>query len=390
MSRHPPLICASIVIQQVTRLFTLTYPYPFLINLDKEDKKAMAAIGLRGVGKTVLLGEYERIAIDLGWVALSAEVSKDTPFGPQLANLCRKALFQLSPRAKWTDRLRTAAAVVKSFSLTVQPDGALTAGLDMEQSHGIADSGHLTDDLADLFEYVGEAAREQGTGVVFLLDEIQFLSKDELGALIGAIHRAVQRKLPITFSGAGLPQLPGLAGEAKSYAERLFRYVAIEELSADEAAEALVAPAAEEGIDYEPEAVALIVAYTEGYPYFIQEFGKAVWDVAEGPLVTLADAQDARYLVEAELDESFYKTRVQRSTKEELRYLRAMAELGPAEQKASDVASKLGKTSEQIAPLRSRLINKGLLYTPRFGYAKFTVPQFDKFMRRFMRFDDPE
>jgi len=209
MSRHPPLICASIVIQQVTRLFTLTYPYPFLINLDKEDKKAMAAIGLRGVGKTVLLGEYERIAIDLGWVALSAEVSKDTPFGPQLANLCRKALFQLSPRAKWTDRLRTAAAVVKSFSLTVQPDGALTAGLDMEQSHGIADSGHLTDDLADLFEYVGEAAREQGTGVVFLLDEIQFLSKDELGALIGAIHRAVQRKLPITFSGAGLRSFQG-------------------------------------------------------------------------------------------------------------------------------------------------------------------------------------
>lgn len=350
-------------------------------------EKAMAAIGLRGVGKTVLLGEYERIALEMGWVALSAEVSKNTPFGPQLANLGRKALFKLSPRAKWNDHLRSAAAVVKSFSLTVQPDGALTAGLDVDQEFGVADSGQLNEDLADLFESVGEAAKETGTGVIFLLDEIQFLSKEELGALIGAIHRTIQKKLPITFAGAGLPQLPGLAGDAKSYAERLFRYVAIEELQPEDAREALVAPAQAEGVLFDTEAVKHIVEYTEGYPYFIQEFGKAVWDLAEGPTITLEDVQDARYLVEAELDESFFKTRVQRSTKEELRYLRAMAELGPTEQKASDVALTLGKTSEQVAPLRARLINKGLLYTPRFAYAKFTVPQFDKFMRRFMTLD---
>ena len=346
--------------------------------------KAIAAIGLRGVGKTVLLGEFERIASEQKWVSVAAEVSKNKPFGPQFANLARKALFRLSPKARWTDRLTTAASVVRSFSLAVQPDGTLTAGLDVDQMHGVADSGQFDEDLADLFEYLGKAAQELDTGVVFLLDEIQFLSQQELEALIGAIHRSVQKKLPVTFAGAGLPQLPGLAGDAKSYAERLFHYIPIEELDERDARRAIVDPALREGVQFEDAAVDLIVEYTEGYPYFIQEFGRAVWDLADGPTITLADAQDARYLVEAELDESFFKTRVQRSTKEELRYLRAMAALGPAAQKASDVAEQLGKSSEQVAPLRARLINKGLLYTPNFGYAKFTVPQFDRFMKRFI------
>ncbi len=350
-------------------------------------EQSMVVTGLRGVGKTVLLGRYRQIASQEGWVAVEAEVSKNTPFGPQMANLARRALFQLSPKARWSDRVRRTAAVVKSFSLTMQPDGSLSAGLDMDPEWGTADTGSLNDDLADIFEALGEAARETGRGVVFLFDEIQFLDKAQLEALIGAVHRTVQRQLPVTFAGAGLPQLPGLAGDAKSYAERLFRFPMIGELRALEAFEAIVEPAKAEGVEYESGAVETIIHYTEGYPYFLQEYGRAVWNYAAGPVITRRDTEDAKDVVESLLDTSFFRTRIQRSTPEELRYMRAMAELGPDSQKAADVAGVIGKTSEQVAPLRARLVNKGLLYTPRYGYAKFTVPQFDRFMRRYMSLD---
>jgi hypothetical protein len=350
-------------------------------------EQSLVVTGLRGVGKTVLLREYQKIATEENWVAVDAEVSKNTPFGPQMANLARRALLQTSPRARWGERARRAAAVLKSFSLTVQPDGTLTAGLDVEAEPGLADTGNLNDDLADVFEAVGHAALECSRGVVFLFDEIQFLSKNELEALIGAVHRTVQRQLPVTFAGAGLPQLPGLAGDAKSYAERLFKFPLIGELDREAAAKALVEPARAEEVRFQSGAVELVLDYTEGYPYFIQEFGRAVWNLADGPVVTAADTEDALALVEAELDESFFRSRIQRSTAEERRYMRAMAELGPDAQKAADVAEVLGKASEQVAPLRARLINKGLLYTPQYGFAKFTVPQFDCFMRRHMSLD---
>lgn len=182
--------------------------------------------------------------------------------------------------------------------MAVQPDGSLTAGLDVEPASGQADSGNLNDDLADVFQAVGEAAEDRATGVIFLLDEIQFLSKIELEALIGAVHRTVQRQLPITFAGAGLPQLPGLAGDAKSYAERLFRFPIIGELPRSDAEEALVQPARAEGVEYSDAAVDQIVRYTEGYPYFIQEFGRAVWNLAAGPTIVEADALAAISVVE--------------------------------------------------------------------------------------------
>lgn len=350
-------------------------------------EQSVVVTGLRGVGKTVLLGEYRKIAEEENWVAVDAEASKNTRFAPQMANLARRALLQVSPKARWGDRARTAAAVLKSFSLTVQSDGTLTGGLDVEAEAGRADTGNLNDDLADVFEAIGNAAAERSRGVVFLIDEIQFLSKVELEALIGAVHRTVQRQLPVTFAGAGLPQLPGLAGDAKSYAERLFKFPTIGELQPSEATAALVEPARVEGVEFAPRAVEMILAYTEGYPYFIQEYGRAVWSLAEGPTITAREAGSARPLVEAELDESFFRARIQRSTAEERRYMRAMAELGPDAQKAADVAEVLGRTSEQVAPLRARLISKGLLYTPRYGFAKFTVPQFDRFMRRHMELD---
>ena len=354
-------------------------------------EQSIIITGLRGVGKTVLLGQYERIAEDENWVPVVAEVSKNTPFGPQIANLSRRALFQVSPKARWGERAARAAAVVKSFSLTVQADGAttagLTAGLDVEPAWGSADTGSLNDDLADVFQAIGEAAAEKNRGVVFLFDEIQFLSKPELEALIGAVHRTVQRQLPVTFAGAGLPGLPGLAGTAKSYAERLFKFSSIGQLPRSAAVQAIVEPARVEGVTFADEAIEFILAYTEGYPYFIQEFGRAAWNTAEGPVITGKDAEDALSQVESELDGSFFQARVQRATPDELRYMRAMAELGSAEQKASDVAQVLHKSSEQLGPIRSRLISKGLLYAPRFGYAKFTVPQFDRFMRRQMTLD---
>ena len=350
-------------------------------------EQSVIVTGLRGVGKTVLLGEYRRIADEEGWVAIDSEVSKNTDFGPQMANLARRALLQVSPKARWGDRAKAAAATLKSFSLTVQPDGSLTAGLDVEAEVGRGDTGILNEDLADVFEAIGEAAKEKNSGVVFLLDEVQFLDRIELEALIGAVHRTVQRKLPITFAGAGLPQLPGLAGDAKSYAERLFKFPMIGELPDDAATAAIVEPARAEGIEYEAGAVEMIVEYTEGYPYFLQEYGRAVWNLADGASITCADVEAAGDVVDAELDESFFRARVQRSSSEELRYMRAMAHLGSNAQKASDVAEVLGKSSEQVAPIRARLINKGLLYTPRHGFAKFTVPQLDKFMVRYMDLD---
>jgi hypothetical protein len=236
---------------------------------------------------------------------------------------------------------------------------------------------------------LGEAAQEQDSGVVFLFDEVQFLATPEFEALIAALHKSVQRQLPITLVGAGLPQLPRLAGEAKSYAERLFGFPTIGQLTTEEAAEALVHPAKQLGVTFEPGAVNAIVDYTQGYPYFLQEYGKIVWDTAPGKVITAADVEQAQELVEAKLDSSFFRVRTDRVTELELQYMRAMAELGSEPQSARDVAKLMGRTSEQLGPTRSRLIEKGLLYTPAHGLAAFTVPQFDLYMRRAHVLDVP-
>lgn len=236
---------------------------------------------------------------------------------------------------------------------------------------------------------IGEAAQEQGSGVVFLFDEVQFLALNELEAIIAALHKTVQRGLPVTFVGAGLPQLPELAGQAKSYAERLFRFPMVGTLPPEDAATALTGPASTLGVTYEPAALETIVAYTEGYPYFIQEYGYIVWDLSTVETIAEAEVREAQQLVETKLDESFFRVRADRTTELELRYLRAMAELGPEPQQARDVAEVLGRTSQQLGPTRARLIDKGLLYTPGYGLAAFTVPQFDRYMRRNHRLDAP-
>lgn len=236
---------------------------------------------------------------------------------------------------------------------------------------------------------LGEAAQEQDSGVVFLFDEVQFLTTPEFEALIAALHKTVQRQLPITLVGAGLPQLPRLAGEAKSYAERLFQFPAIGQLSDEEASVALIRPAEPLGVVYAPDAVHAIIDYTEGYPYFLQEYGKLVWDVTRETPITRADVEESEDAVEAKLDSSFFRVRTDRVTELELQYMRAMAELGSGAQSAKDVSKLMGRTSEQLGPTRSRLIEKGLLYTPAHGLAAFTVPQFDRYMRRAHALDVP-
>lgn len=352
--------------------------------LDGYAEQSMIITGLRGVGKTVLLNEFRSRAESAGWAVVELEVSKhdDSTFRRIMARESRRALFSIAPRMKWKEKGRRAAAAVKSFSLTVSPDGSISAGLDVESIEGLADSGMLDADLTDLLVALGEAAQEHRTGVVFLLDEIQFLSVGQLESLIAAMHRTVQRSLPITLVAAGLPQIPELAGEAKSYAERLFKFPSIGKLSAGDARAALVGPAEAQDITFVDDAIDVIVDYTEGYPYFIQEFGKAVWDLADGPTIHRADALAAMVVVEAKLDGSFFRVRLDRTTDLERAYLRAMAELGPDAQAAGDVASLLDRTSQQCGPTRARLIDKGLLYTPNFGYAAFTVPKFDQFLKR--------
>jgi hypothetical protein len=346
-------------------------------------EQSMIITGLRGVGKTVLLDVFREKAEDRRWATIEWEVERHTDFAPTIAAHVRLALLQIAPKARWTERLARAAAVLKSFTVTFSSDGAMTAGLDMEAAAGKADSGMLPHDLGDLLIGVGEAARDHGVGVVFLLDEVQFLEQADFEALIVALHRCTRRSLPVTMVGAGLPQVPRLAGEAKSYSERLFRFVQIGALDlTTHARDALVLPARELDVEFEREAVGAIVDYTQGYPYFLQEYGRIVWDEAGGPTVTVDEARSLLPLVEARLDDSFFRVRLERVTELELHYLYAMAQVGARPQRAAEVASRLGRTAQQAGPVRSRLIDKGLLYTPEYGYAAFTVPQFDQYMLR--------
>lgn len=349
-------------------------------------EQSMIIKGLRGVGKTVLLGQFRHKALETDWVVLEVEVQKhdDKEFRRTIAGKARTALLELSPKARWTDRAKKAASVLKSFSLSIDPTGTIQVGFDGDPAEGLADHGDLALDLTDLLLAIGEAAQSVGRGVVLLLDEVQFLSKPQLEALIAALHKTVQRSYPITMVGAGLPQIAELAGDAKSYAERLFQFPTIGNLDEADGREALAGPARTEGVTFEPSALDLALEMTGRYPYFLQELGYAAWDLAKGETIAKGDVEDAHEVYLSKLDESFFRVRFDRCTERQKQYLRAMAELGPGKQKAQDVATVLGKQSTQVAPFRSELISMGLLYTPDHGYADFTVPHFDQYMKRVM------
>ncbi|RNI18274.1 ATP-binding protein [Flexivirga caeni] len=352
----------------------------------RRSEQSMIITGLRGVGKTVLLGEFREKALSADWVVVEVEVSKHDELGfrTSLASKLRTAMFELSPRSEWTAKLRHAMSVLKSFTVSVDSTGVVSAGLDIEAAEGFADHGRLDLDLTDLFVAVGEAAQDRSRGVVLLFDEVQFLNRQQLEAIIMALHKLVQRRLPVTLVGAGLPQIAELAGDAKSYAERLFKFPGIGNLTEQAARRALAEPAEAEGVAFTDEALHRALTITGRYPYFLQELGSAAWASASGSEITPVDIDHCQGLYVSKLDGSFFRVRIDRCTNRQRQYLRAMAELGGEPQKAQDVAALLGRQSSQVAPFRAELISMGLLYTPEHGYAAFTVPRFDQYMKRIL------
>lgn len=349
----------------------------------KRPEKSLLLTGLRGVGKTVLLNEIERMAKKDGYQSILIEAHEEKPLGELIFPALRSLLYDLDRVAGAGDKVKKGLAVLRSFigsiKLTVN-DVAL--GLDIEPAKGTADSGDLEIDLPNLFVAVAEAAEERKTAVAILVDEIQYLSQKELGALIMAMHKMQQKQLPLVLLAAGLPVLPGMAGESKSYAERLFNFPDIGALSEADAAKALRDPALAMGVTFQDEALKEVFRLTHGYPYFLQEWAYQSWNMATKNVITLKVVQDATPEVMRRLDKNFFRVRFDRLTPGEKNFLRAMAHLGPASHRTGDIATALGTTAKGIGPVRSKLIKKGMIYSPAHGDMAFTVPLFDQFMIR--------
>jgi AAA ATPase domain len=353
------------------------------------DGRGQLLTGLRGVGKTVLLNEFERIADARGFFHAHIEVTEDGRLPGRLGGALRMVLLQMDARRRVGERARRALGVLKAFSLKL-PDGP-EFGVDVEAVLGPADSGDLAQDLAGLFVEVGEVARDHRCGVLLTIDELHYVPLRILEVLVLGLHRATQLGLPILIAGAGLPSLPTLAGEAKSYAERMFTFPDVGSLAESDAARALRDPATDEGVRWDADALRRILALTQGYPYFIQEFGKQAWDVADGPdRITLDDVERAIPPSIAELDGGFFQVRTGRLSDQERTYLRAMAEIGPGPMRSADVAALLGRSTTNVGPVRDRLLKKALCYSPRWGELGFTVPMFDQFMKRWMPWVPPQ
>jgi hypothetical protein len=341
--------------------------------------KSVMPIGLRGVGKTVLLNRFHEMAQEHEFVAAFIEAPETGGFKSILAARLRTILLELD-RGPVSRAVKRALGVLRSFSYHL-PDGT-SISLSVDAIAGVADSGVLADDITDLLVAVGGAAEDRGRGLLLAIDEVQYLSSEELGALISAIHRTGQLGLPVMLVGAGLPQLPGLAGEAKSYAERLFDFPEIGSLENGDARDVLRVPAEAQEVEFQPTALSALLDFTQGYPYFLQEWGYHVWNAAPQSPVTLEDVRLAAPDVQRQLDENFFRVRMDRVTPAERNYLLAMADLGAGPHRSGDVATKLGVKVESVAPRRSGLIKKGMLYSPAHGDTAFTVPMFDDFLRR--------
>jgi hypothetical protein len=351
----------------------------------KRPEKSILLTGLRGVGKTVLLNEIERMAAAAGYRTVSLEAHEDKSLAALLVPPLRKLLFELNRAAGAGDKAKRALAVLKGFLNGVKVKmGDIEVGLDIEPEKGTADSGDLESDLPSLFVAVAEAAAERRIPVALLIDELQYFSPKELSALIMAMHKMQQRQLPMTLLGAGLPILPGLAGESKSYAERLFSFPDIGALSEADAIKALQDPTKAAGVDFEKAALKDIFRLTQGYPYFLQEWGYQAWNRASASPITLRVVRDATPTVIQRLDQNFFRVRFDRLTPGEKRFLRAMAGLGPGAHRSGDIADTLGVKINSLGPVRANLIKKGMIYSPAHGDMAFTVPLFDEFMLRAM------
>ncbi len=351
--------------------------------------KSILMVGLRGVGKTVLLDRMRDDAEQAGMQTLRVEAPENRSLPALLAPQLRQALLRLSRNEKAADlairALRGLAGFAKALKIKYQD---IEVGFDFEPEPGLADNGDLEHDLQALLEVVGAAAQKAGTAFVLFVDELQYVEEEQLAALITALHRTAQRRLPVVLVGAGLPQLRGQMGRAKSYAERLFDFPEIGPLSSEAAKLAIEKPIREQGADIEAAALQEIVNRTQGYPYFLQEWGKHAWDATQASPVTLEDVERASRSAVSALDESFFRVRFDRLTPAEKRYLRAMAELGPGPHRSGEIADVLRRKVTALGPTRNQLISKGMIWSPSHGDTAFTVPQFDEFMRRIMPGDD--
>ena len=345
--------------------------------------KSLMLLGLRGVGKTVLLNRIQKMAEGENYETAFIEAVENRRLAALLIPPLRKLLIDLDRGQKVNTAVKKGLRVLRGFVDTIKIKiHDIEFGLDIDPQRGEADSGDLEADLAALFVAVAEAAKARDRAVLILIDEVQYLKEEDLSALIIAVHKVTQKQLPLVVIGAGLPQLAGLAGNSKSYAERLFDFPAVGPLSAMDAANAVREPIERENAAIEDGALATIATKTQGYPYFLQAWGYEAWNRAETSPITAADVKAATNTTIEKLDESFFRVRFDRLTPSERRYLRAMAELGPGPHRSGDIAQVLGREVRTVAPLRNGLIRKGMIYSPAHGDTAFTVPLFDAFLVR--------
>jgi AAA ATPase-like protein len=347
--------------------------------------KSVLMVGLRGVGKTVLLDRMRDDAEGAGIQTLRIEAPENRSLPAMLAPELRRALLRLSRNAKARNLARRSLKGLAGFAKALKVKYKdIEVGFDFDPEPGLADNGDLEHDLQALLEVAGAAAQMAGTALTCFLDELQYVEEEQLAALITSLHRTAQRKLPVVLVGAGLPQLRGQMGRAKSYAERLFDFPEIGPLSEEAAKIAIARPAKALGVDVAPDALNLVVRKTHRYAYFVQEWGKHSWDAAPASPIRRRDVEAASDEAIAALDESFFRVRFDRLTPGEKRYLRAMAELGPGPHRSGDIAQQLTRTVTSLAPTRSQLISKGMIWSPTHGDTAFTVPLFNEFMKRIM------
>lgn len=348
--------------------------------IGKQNRSQML-LGLRGVGKTVLLSKIEEMAESMGHLTSFIEAPEDRPLSellvPKLNKILRKLSMTEQAKAKTHEALRALRSFASAFKLSY---GEVMLSVDPEV--GVADSGDLESDLPELFLRVGEAAKAAGKGWTLLIDEVQYLRSNDLAALIVALHKISQKELPVLFFGAGLPQVAALSGDAKSYAERLFHYPAVGPLLQNDAKAAIRQPVENEGESIGEDALDEIFLKTQGYPYFLQEWGYQSWNIAQGTQINLADALQAADDATRRLDDGFFKVRFDRLTPKEREYVIAMAKLGPGPYRSSDIAAALGETHQSLGPRRAQIISKGMIYSPSHGDIAFTVPMFNDYLIR--------
>lgn len=352
-------------------------------NKNGKSARSFIYVGLRGVGKTVLLNEVQAIADEEKAISDFMEVSVNEPLSKIIIATMRAALLKLDRIKNVSEKVKQGLRILKSFVGAIKvKNGDVEFSLDIDAETGIADSGILNRDLAELFVAVGEAAKSRESSIVILLDEIQNLPVEEFEALIMAIHRVNQKKLPVLVVAAGLPLIVKLTGKAKTYAERLFEYPKICELNNDEARRAIVEPLSNANVKIDTNALDLIINKTKGYPYFIQEWGYQTWNNAEKSPITKNIVLKSSKAAISRLDQNFFHSRYERLTDIQKEYLRAMAELGSGPYRSGDIAKLLVKSTSQLGTTREGLIKNGIIYSPRYGQAAFTVPLFDEYMKR--------